>query len=224
MKNEIKLKEFTVNQARPLPVFLLLDASGSMAEPGKIEVLNRAVQELLATFADEPDLRAGIEVGAIAFGGDVRVHMPLINAEHAKAKWKPLSGQGNTPLGATLTKLRGMLEDKTIVSSRSYRPTLVLVSDGQPNDDWEEPLKLLLESPRASKAVRMAMAIGSDADVPMLQRFLKSPDSKVFQAHEAGDIHKFFKWVTMSVTARSRSTTPDKIEPIDPLEIDEIRY
>jgi hypothetical protein len=40
VKNEIKLKEFTVNQARPLPVFLLLDASGSMVESGKIEALN----------------------------------------------------------------------------------------------------------------------------------------------------------------------------------------
>lgn len=224
MKNEIKLKEFTVNQARPLPVFLMLDASGSMAESGKIEALNRAVPEMLATFAAEPDLRAGIQVGAIAFGGDVRVHMPLLDAEDAKSKWKTLGAQGNTPLGATLTKLRLMLEDKALVPSRSYRPTLVLVSDGQPNDEWQEPLKLLLDSPRASKAVRMAMAIGPDADVPMLQRFLNSPESKVFQAHEARDIHKFFKWVTMSVTARSRSATPDKIEPIDPLEIDEIRY
>ena len=224
MKNEIKLREFTVNQARPLPVFLLLDASGSMAESGKIEALNRAVQEMLASFAAEPDLRAGIQVGAIAFGGDVRVHMQLLDAEDAKSKWKPLPAQGNTPLGQTLTKLRLMLEDKALVPSRSYRPTLILVSDGQPNDEWQEPLKLLLESPRASKAVRMAMAIGPDADVPMLQRFLNSSESKVFQAHEAPDIHKFFKWVTMSVTARSRSATPDKIEPIDPLEIDEIRY
>ena len=70
----------------------------------------------------------------------------------------------------------------------------------------------------------MAMAIGADADITMLQSFLNSAESKVFQAHEARDIHKFFKWVTMSVTARSRSATPDKIAPIDPLEIDEIRY
>lgn len=224
MKADIKVREFTVNQARPLPVFLLLDASGSMGESGKIEALNRAVKEMLASFAAEPDLRAGLQVGAIAFGGDVRVHMPLLDAEDPKSKWKPLLAQGNTPLGQALTKVRLMIEDKALVPSRSYRPTLVLVSDGQPNDEWQEPLKLLLDSPRASKAVRMAMAIGADADVPMLQRFLNSPESKVFQAHEARDIHKFFKWVTMSVTARSRSATPDIIEPIDPLEIDEIRY
>ena len=224
MKNEIAMKEFTVDQARPLPVFLLLDASGSMIENGKIDALNRAVEEMLATFADEPDVRAMIQIGAIAFGGDVRVHLSLLTAEEAKKKWQPLVAQGNTPLGATLTQLRILLEDKKLVPSRSYRPTLVLVSDGQPNDEWQEPLKQLLESARASKTARMAMSIGADADVQMLQSFLNSPESKVFQAHQARDIHKFFKWVTMSVTVRTRSATPDNIAPIDPLEIDEIRY
>lgn len=224
MGDGMKIKEFTVNQARPLPVILLLDASGSMLESGKIEALNRAVQEMLSVFAGESDLRASIQVGAIAFGGESRVHVPLRGAEEAKAEWKPLQAQGGTPLGATLATLRIMLEDRALLPSRSYRPTLVLVSDGQPNDEWKDPLKLLLESPRASKAVRMAMAIGPDADVSMLQSFLGSPEAKVFQAHEAREIHKFFKWVTMSVSARSRSATPDKVEPIDPLEIDDIRY
>lgn len=224
MDGSVRLREFTVNQARPLPVVLLLDASGSMAESGKLEALNRAVQEMLAAFAAEPDVRAGIQVGAIAFGGDVRIHLPLLDAEQAKLQWQPLQARGNTPLGSTLTKVQTMLEDKSLIPSRSYRPTLVLVSDGQPNDEWEGPLKRLLESPRASKAVRMAMAIGSDADAAMLQRFLNSPEARVFKGHEARDIHKFFKWVTMSVSARSRSATPDKIEAIDPLEIDEISY
>jgi uncharacterized protein YegL len=218
------LKEIAVNQPRPLPVFLLLDASGSMAESAKIDVLNMAVQEMLSVFAGEPDLRVGIQFGAIAFGGDVRCHVPLQEAEDAISKWKPLSAKGKTPLGAALTELRLMLEDEKLIPSRSYRPTLVLISDGQPNDEWQEPLKLLLESRRASKAARMAMAIGPDADILMLERFLSSPKSKVFQAHEARDIHKFFKWVTMSVTSRSRSATPDKAEPIDLLDFDEIRY
>lgn len=224
MKEAIKIKEFTVNQARPLPVFLLLDASGSMAESGKIEALNRAVKEMLTAFSTEPDIRAGIQVGAIAFGSDVRVHMPLVDAQEANVQWRALAAEGKTPLGATLARVRLMLEDPKLVPSRSYRPTLVLVSDGQPTDEWEVPLRELHDSPRASKAARMAMAIGRDADVLMLKRFLNSPDSKVFQAHEGKDIHRFFRWVTMSVTTRSRSAMPDKIEPIDPMEVDEIRY
>ena len=224
MKNEIAIKEFTVNQARPLPVLLLLDSSGSMGEDGKIEVLNQAVTEMLSAFASEPDLRAAIYVAAISFSREVRAHLPLLPAESARKSWRPLVADGGTPLGPTLAKLRAMLEDKAMIPSRAYRPTLVLISDGEPDDGWEMPLKQLLESERASKAARMAMAIGAGADIQMLKRFLNSPEAKVFQGHQARDIHKFFKWVTMSVAVRSRSTTPDQFAPIAPLEIDEIDY
>jgi uncharacterized protein YegL len=224
VKSEVSVKEFTISQPRPLPVLLLLDASGSMSEAGKIEALNRAVEEMLATFAAEPEVRSVIQVGAVAFGGDVRVHLPPLPADDAKKKWRPLMAKGNTPLGATLTKLQTMLEDKTLLPSRSYRPTLVLISDGQATDEWASPLRQLLDSPRASKAARMAMAIGSDADMQVLQNFLSSSRSKVFQAHQARDIHKFFRWVTMSVTIRSRSDMPDTVSYVDPIEIDEIRY
>ena len=40
--------------------------------------------------------------------------------------------------------------------SRAYRPTLVLVSDGKPNGEWEGPLRRLLTSERAAKAERFA--------------------------------------------------------------------
>ncbi len=42
-----KLKEFTASSARPLPVLLLADVSGSISTNGKIDALNDAVQEML---------------------------------------------------------------------------------------------------------------------------------------------------------------------------------
>src|SRR5437763_1821259 len=50
-----RLKEFTVPSARPLPVVLLADVSGSMSADGKIDALNAAVAEMLAAFAEEED-------------------------------------------------------------------------------------------------------------------------------------------------------------------------
>jgi hypothetical protein len=44
------------------------------------------------------------------------------------------------------------------------------------------------------------------------------------QSQRGKTLERQFVGVTMSVTVRSRSATPDKIAPIDPLEIDEIRY
>ena len=215
-----KPEEFTVSEARPLPVILLLDASGSMAGD-KISILNAAVREMLQSFAAEDDIAASIHVGVIQFGGSVSWHQPLLPVEDVMAQWHDLTASGKTPLGEALTLLRESLDDRSMISSRAYRPTIVLVSDGKPTDEWGGPMHELLISPRASKAARFAMGIGEDADSVVLSAFIGSDGSpRVFEAHEAGRIQKFFRFVTMSVTTRSRSGNPNEIVPADPDDYD----
>ena len=213
------LKEFTVASARPLPVILLADVSGSMAADGKIEALNRAVAEMQATFAEEEDDRAEIHLAVVTFGGTAALHTPLTPA--SDVRWTPMESDGRTPLGAALDIVTDLVEDHERVPSRAYRPTLVLVSDGLPNDEWKGPLKRLLGSERAAKAERFALGIGADADHDMLRRFLNDPEGRVFEAHEGREIRKFFQWVTMSVTSRSRSTEPNRTADIDPPDLDD---
>ena len=213
-----KLKEFTVSTARPLPVIVLADISGSMSIDGKIEALNQAIREMLDTFRDEDDLRAELHVSVITFGGDeAREHLPLAPA--AKASWMDMPAAGNTPLGKALNTAMQLIENKERIPSRAYRPTLVLVSDGQPNDEWKAVLEALLKSERGGKAFRMAMAIGADADIDVLQAFLANGESRVFKADEARKIRTFFRMVTMSVTSRSRSANPN-VAPAPPDEED----
>lgn len=202
-----RLKEFTTQTARPLPVILLADVSGSMGVDGKIQSLNHAVREMIHAFQDESDLRAEIHVSIITFGGQSQVHMPLGPARNAS--WSDLGASGGTPMGAAFDLARQLVEDKATVPGRAYRPTIVLVSDGQPTDAWEQPLQALLGSERGSKAFRMALAIGADADHAVLQAFLADPDSRVYRADEARQIREFFQPVTMSVSARSRSANPN---------------
>lgn len=211
-----KPEDFTVSEARPLPVILLLDSSGSM-EGDKINVLNAAVLEMLQSFADEDVGTAAIHVGVIQFGKMVGWHQNLQPVDQILDRWEGLTAAGKTPLGAALGLLRESLDDRDLVTSRSYRPTIVLVSDGIPTDDWGGPMAELLGSSRASKAVRFAMGIGEDADLVVLEQFIgKTSGSRVFQAHEARKIQSFFRFVTMSVTTRTRSGSPDQIVPSDP--------
>jgi uncharacterized protein YegL len=44
-----------------------------------------------------------------------------------------------TPMGAALTMASNIINDKEKVTSKGYRPVVVLVSDGYPNDSWEQP-------------------------------------------------------------------------------------
>lgn len=202
------LKKFAVATPRPLPVIILADTSGSMAENGKIESLNDSLKDMIATFAKESRLRAEIQIGMITFGGKAEIHLPLVPADNVTGL-NQLNADGGTPMGAALSLAQQLLEDKELIPSRAYRPILILLSDGQPTDDWEAPLKALCLSERAQKATRLAMAIGADADERMLNEFANDKEAPVFKAHNARDIHRFFRAVTMSITTRTASQNPD---------------
>jgi uncharacterized protein YegL len=214
-----KLRDFTVSSARPLPVFLLADVSGSMAENGKITTLNAAVKEMLAAFAEEDNGRAEIQVAVITFGDKASLHIPLQSAN--KVQWTPMRAIGKTPLGAALDIVIDLLEDRQQVPGRAYRPTIILISDGLPNDDWRGPLAKLLNSERAKKAQRFALSIGADADADVLRTFLDDPKGRVFQAHEAREIKKLFRWITMSVISRSRSAQPNQIADLGGFDLED---
>ena len=203
------LREFSVAPLRPLPIILLADVSGSMSESGKIDALNYAVAEMIAALQQE-DAAVDFQVAIITIGQEAVLHQPPKSV--SQVSWQTMEARGKTPIGAAFALATQLLEDREMIPGRAYAPTLVLVSDGQPTDEWFQPLELLLGSDRASKASRFAMAIGDDADRSMLQRFIGDQGVRVFEAHEAREISKFFRWVTMTVSLRSRSANPNKTE------------
>ena len=217
-----RFKQFTVSAAKKMPVVILADVSGSMSVDGKIETLNRAIAEMISSFGEEEDARAEIHIAVVTFGrGGAKIHLPLQVA--SGVEWTDMEAIGSTPMGEACEVVRAIVEDKNQIASQDYHPTIVLVSDGQPTnktghltDDWKQPLKELLSSSRVSKALRLSMAIGEDADHEVLKEFLQNqdsdiPDIPVFRADEAHQIQKFFRWVTMSVTSRSKSVSPNTI-------------
>jgi len=210
--------KFTVSRAKPLPVYLLLDVSGSMSG-SKIDNLNLAVSQMLRAFAEEEKNESLITVAVITFGGSAQVAFPPKPASEV-VKWTDLQAAGLTPLGAALTIAKDMIEDKTVTPSRAYRPVAILVSDGQPNDEWEAPLNAFVKEGRSTKCDRLAMAIGSDADEDVLSRFLEGTPHQVAYAENAPKLHEFFKRLTMSVTMRCRSTNPNQVPDDGDIKLD----
>ena len=207
------LKQFTMAEARPLPIIVLADTSGSMEGADKIGALNAALKDMVDSLAKESRLRADIHVGIVAFGGMVTKHLPLTSVQTILTL-PELKADGATPMGEAFTLVHSWLEDKNLIPSRAYRPVIILLSDGQPTDNWEEPFKHLCASERAQKATRLAMAIGADADEVMLKQFINDKEAPLFYAHNARDIHRFFRAVTMSVSTRSNSQNPNQVLPI----------
>ena len=210
--------KYTVAKSKPLPVVLLLDTSSSMnagGEQSKIVELDSAVRDMIKDFAHEEQLETEIQVSVITFGyNGVQLALPYTNA--SKVEMKKLEAQGNTPMGTALRMAKDMIEDKETTPSRAYRPLVILCSDGAPNDDWEGPMDNFIKDGRSSKCDRMAMAIGSDANEVVLKRFIEGTENPLFYAKDASSMHKFFKFVTMSVATRSHSQNPNVIMKIEP--------
>ena len=211
-------EKYVKPEGRGLPVFLLLDVSGSMAGP-KIGTVNVALKEMIESFRNIENPKGIVELCLITFGGNkAEVIRPLskIGCDDAYT----LNASGNTPMGMSFDLVVSMIEDYNVVSSRSYTPTIVLISDGNPTDydaegktiqdimQWDSIIKVHT-SPRTSKAIRLAMGIGDDLNVDVLKAFIGDESRPVIRARDNATITKFFEWVTMSVSVRSVSDNPN---------------
>ena len=219
------LNSYVAREPRPLPIFVLADTSGSMRGE-KINELNLALREMLNTLNAADDIRGKFQLSVIAFGGYVKVLQPLADIEGLILT--ELSAAGNTPMGQAFEMVREMIEDRNVVSSRAYTPTIVLISDGLPTDcteemyrrknyfDWE-PLVDLHNGERSSKCQRKALGIGENAEIDMLKSFIDNPEIPVIKTKDASGITKFFRWVTMSTVARMTSINPNEISVVAPM-------
>jgi uncharacterized protein YegL len=201
------LNDFLIQKPRPLPVIVAVDRSGSMGVDGKIDALNIALKDFINSIKDEDSNKAEIHIALFSFGGEsATCDIPL--KPISQVNTQTYQAQGRTPMGGAFKMLKELIEDKVQIPSRSYKPTIVLLTDGIPTDDFLNPMNALINDNRSSKAFRIAMAIGDDADRNMLSKFVSSPEYLVL-GENARDIRKFFRFVTMSVTQRMKSQTPD---------------
>ncbi len=219
------LNSYVAREPRPLPIFILADTSGSMRGE-KINELNLSLREMLNALNAADDIRGKFQLSVISFGGDVELEQPLIDINGLTLT--ELTASGNTPMGQAFEMVAQMIEDRNVVSSRAYTPTIVLISDGLPTDcseemyrrknyfDWE-PLKILHNGERSSRCQRLALGIGDDADTEMLKAFIDNPEVPVIKTKDAAGITKFFRWVTMSTVARMHSINPNDTGAVAPL-------
>lgn len=85
------------------------------------------------------------------------------------------------------------------MNERALPPVLVLVSDGQPTDDFKSGLRELMNLGWGKKAVRMAIAIGEDADHRVLQEFIGPGEIHPLQANNPDALVAYVKWVSTAV-------------------------
>jgi uncharacterized protein YegL len=193
--------------SRPVHFIWILDCSDSMSINGKIGQLNFAIRDALPEMqqAAKDNPAASLLVRAITFAQYAIWHVeePTPVEEFT---WNDVGTSGWTNLGEAL-KLAATALTTPPMPERALRPVLALVSDGQPTDDWRAGLRAIDATPWGKRAVRIAVAIGHDAERSVLKEFLNNPELEPLEANNAQQLARAIRWAsTMAVRASSTPT------------------
>jgi uncharacterized protein YegL len=95
--------------------------------------------------------------------------------------WNDLHPNGLTDLGAACVELDKKLSRTEFLESQTgaYAPVILLFSDGGPTDNWEKGLEQLKKNNWFKHAIKIAIAIGEDADRNVLATFTGTPESVI---------------------------------------------
>jgi len=183
--------------SRILDFFWIADCSGSM-DGEKIQTLNYAIRQTIPDMRKEADdnPNASIMVRAIKFSDGAAWHVPTATPIDS-FNWVDLTAGGVTAMGMALELVAGELKQLPTDTKR-LPPVLVLLTDGQPTDDFKRGLDALMATPWGKKAVRIAIAIGKDTDINVLEQFAGNKEL-VLEAKNPQLLVKFIKWASTVV-------------------------
>lgn len=191
--------------SRPLHFIWIADCSGSMSGD-KIQQLNFAIRESIPAMRDvaNENPNADVLVRALKFANGAQWHIAQAT-KVANFEWLDLKADGLTDMGKALKMVAEQLKMPPM-SERALPPVLVLLSDGQPTDNFDEGLQALLDLPWGKKAVKIAIAIGEDADTDVLQQFMGSnSELKPLIAKNAEQLVNYIKWASTAVLKAASS-------------------
>lgn len=184
---------------RPLHFIWITDCSGSMSVDGKMQTLNNAIRETIPHMRDVADENpnAQVLVRSLKFSSGAQWHVSQ-PTDVADFKWTDIDADGFTDMGKAFSMIADQLKIPPM-TDRALPPVLVLLSDGQPTDDYVSGLKELMDQPWGKKAVRIAIAIGADCDLDVLQKFIGHPEIKPLQANNPEALIKHIKFASTAV-------------------------
>lgn len=184
---------------RRLPVYLLLDCSGSMyGEP--IEAVKNGVQVLVSTLRQDPYALETAYLSIITFDSSAQQVSPL--TELSAFQQPNIQASGCTALGEALALLAQKADHEvtktTMEKKGDWKPLVFIMTDGEPTDDLN---KGLAEFKKRKWGMVVACAAGAGANTDTLKKITECVVS--LDTADSATIKAFFKWVSASVSSGS---------------------
>lgn len=184
---------------RRLPVYLLLDTSGSMSgEP--IEAVKNGVQVMISSLRQNPQAIETAFISVITFDSVAQQIIPLTDL--ASFQMVDIKATGVTALGDALKLVSNKIDNEvaktTMEQKGDWKPLVFIMTDGIPTDDWQSGLN---EFKQRKTAFTVGCAAGSGADTNILKQITENVVS--LDTADSASIGKFFQWVTASIGVSS---------------------
>ena len=178
------LDQVTPSPRKIMTLFYVVDTSGSMTGD-KIGSVNSAMEEAITV--DLPDIStanddAEIRVAIMQFSSGCSWITPSSGPIGiGDVIWNDLHPSGLTDLGAACVELDKKLSRNEFLESQTgaYAPVILLFSDGGPTDNWVKGLEQLKKNNWFKHAIKIAIAIGEDADKTVLATFTGTSESVI---------------------------------------------
>lgn len=185
---------------RKLPVYLVLDTSGSMSgEP--IEAVKNGMQILVSALRQDPYALETAYLSVITFDSRAQQLVPL--SELTTFNVPNIQASGSTAMGDALRLVAERVDSevsKTTADTKGdWKPMVFLMTDGGPTDDWQAGLR---EFQKRKFGVVVACAAGTGADTTVLKQITENVVA--LDTADTASLRAFFKWVSASISTGSQ--------------------
>ncbi|SSY81021.1 vWA domain-containing protein [Alysiella crassa] len=185
---------------RRLPIYLLIDTSGSMHGEA-IEAVRNGLQVMANALRQDPYALETAYLSVITFSSSAKQITPL--TELTDFQVPNIQANGTTAMGEALSLLADCINREVVKGSvevkGDWKPLVFLLSDGAPTDNLSKGIA-------AMKGVKtgafVACAAGASADTATLRQITETVVS--LDTADSSSIAAYFKWVSASISVSSQ--------------------